>query len=230
MNARVGFFPEGVRKTISKAGHCAVALAAVAVAALALGGCQAIFTWSPVTALARSPASMSPEQQVAYGRDALASGDTAAMQAAYDQLKGQTGSADAQYLAGQLGVELSGFPQLFLDAINGAVTLDPGAAIDIPQFIADNGLTPELLIDAAAELQAAQALGADLGPMDYVMGAMGLALQAAQATTPAYDINAVDLAPAITFLAPVVDEVATLPADDPLRQFIDSYDSYLQGI
>ncbi len=212
-----------MRRTFSLAG----ALVAAAAAMLVLAGCQDMFTWSPVKLLARGPDALSAEQQVSYGKDALASGDAAAMTAAYEQLKDQD-TADGQYVAAQLGIELSGVPDLFMGLIDGTVALDP--AFDIGTFITDNNLSPDFLIEAAAELEAAQGLGADLGAMDYVMGAMGLALGAAG---PTYDLAALtpeSLQPALDFLAPAVDEVSTLPADDPLRMLIEGYSDYLGSV
>jgi hypothetical protein len=198
----------------------------LALAALALAGCQDMFTWSPVSALARTPDSLSPEQQVSFGRDALASGDEADMQAAYDALKDRTDDPEAQYVAAQLGIELSGIPDLFMSIVEDPASMTT-ALDDIDGFIAANGLSPELLIEAAAELQNAQALGTDLGPMDYVMGAMGLALEAAG---PPYDLTGgADFTEALDFLAPAVTEVGSLPDGDPLKELIEGCSSYLES-
>jgi hypothetical protein len=39
-----------------------------------LGGCEQIFTYSPFAFLQRPPSALTPEQQIEYGKDALASG------------------------------------------------------------------------------------------------------------------------------------------------------------
>jgi hypothetical protein len=81
-----------------------------------LGGCQALFTYTPLKGLQRDPASLSAEQKLVYAQDALASGDKSAMQAAYNAIKADTGN-DASHLAAELGIELSGVPGLIDSAV-----------------------------------------------------------------------------------------------------------------
>ena len=136
-----------------------------------LGGCQALFTFSPLSGLKRDPADMSPEQRLAYAHDALASGDHDAMLAAYNAILGDT-SADAQYTSAQLGIELSGVTQVLLDCAN-----DPSIITaqlnTIDAFITAHNLDPNYMVAAAAQLAAAAAVGAVLSTMDYAMGSMG---------------------------------------------------------
>ncbi len=81
--------------------HTLLVLLAAALAALV--GCQAMFTYSPLKGLQRPPSSMTPAQRLTYAQDALASGDTAAMTAAYQAIMNDP-SADAQYTVAQLGI------------------------------------------------------------------------------------------------------------------------------
>ena len=72
-------------------------LALLCAAVLVFGGCQAIFTYSPLTGLQTPPSSMTPAQRLTYAQDALASGDQSAMLKAYDAIKNDTG-AQSQYI------------------------------------------------------------------------------------------------------------------------------------
>jgi hypothetical protein len=196
-----------------------VVLAAVAVL-LVLGGCQQIFTYAPLKGLQRNPASLSPEQRLNYAEQALASGDKAAMLAAYDAIKNDTGN-DAQYLTAQLGIELSGVPTLLSGFIDGTVAMDPTSIPDF--FAAHPELTPSYIIDAANRLKALDSSGFPLSTNDRVLGCLGLALEATQNTVPPYDltkITSADLAPALALLDPLV-------ATDP---FASELSSYLAGL
>ena len=78
---------------------------------IVLIGCQAVFTFSPVSFLQRDPSKLSLDQKKTYAEDALASGDSDAMLAAYNAIKDDaTGSTDGELnlLAAKLAMELSG--------------------------------------------------------------------------------------------------------------------------
>jgi hypothetical protein len=79
-----------------------------------LAGCQAVFTYSPLSFLQRDPANLPPEQQVSWAEQALASGDPQAMAQAYELVKDDP---DQAYLAASLAAELSGVTQALADAI-----------------------------------------------------------------------------------------------------------------
>ena len=139
-----------------------------------IGGCQAIFTFSPLSGLQRDPSTLSPEQRLTYAQDALASGDPAAMKKAYDAIKNDT-RGTAQYTTAQLGIELSGVPTVLRQIASDPSTVTTQLnAID--QFIADNHLDPTYMAAAAVQLQNAAAAGVTLAPMDYAMGSMGILL------------------------------------------------------
>lgn len=80
---------------------------AVILAALVTTSCEMVFTTSPLAFLQRDPARLSPEQQLTFGRDALASGDRDQMAEAFELLK-ESDDPDIQLLAGQLGIAASG--------------------------------------------------------------------------------------------------------------------------
>jgi len=206
--------------------------AAAAAALVLLAGCQAMFTYSPLSGLQRPPSSLTPAQRLTYAQDALASGNTSDMKAAYDAIKNDTSSA-AQYTTAQLGIQLSGVPQVLIQ-----IATDPSTVTSqlntVDQFITDHNLQPSYIIAAAGQLSAAAAAGAALTTMDYAMGAMGLLLAAALADstalgTPSYDIIAGNSGKgaATTFLAPAVANVASLPSSDQLNQFITQLNSFI---
>jgi hypothetical protein len=200
-----------------------------------VSGCEQMFTYCPFTAFQTPASDLTPEQQIRYGEDALASGDEAAMKDAYAALTGDTTSADAQYTAAELGIELSGVPDLLMGIIDQTVTM-PADAADLMSFIDDNNLSPDYLISAADNLLTAQDLGADLQPMDYVMGALGLALGAAEQTDGTFDFGSLTLSTeAAAFIQDGITEElaalsATLPSTDPTLTMLIDFQGYVEGI
>jgi hypothetical protein len=99
------------------------------------------------------------------------------MKDAYDVLTQNTDSGEAQYVAAELAVELSGMSGFLLDVASGEAELPTaGDSADLDAYIADAGIDPDYLIAAAHNLQNAQALGEELQPIDYLMGGLGLVL------------------------------------------------------
>lgn len=100
-----------MKRTSSLLSICSV----VALAALVVS-CQQIFTYSPlknIPGLVPSPKDMTPAQQVSYGEQALASGDSTAMKTAFDALQQTLAntanpSPQTQVLAAQLAFGGSG--------------------------------------------------------------------------------------------------------------------------
>jgi hypothetical protein len=205
-------------------------LALLSAAVLVFGGCQAIFTYSPLTGLQTPPSSMPPAQRLTYAQDALASGDPAAMKTAYDAIKNDT-SADAQYTTAQLGIELSGVPTLLVKVAGDPSTMS-AQLNTISTFIADHNLDPSYMVAAAAQLALASAMGVQLTNMDRAMGAMGILLGGAGG--PAWDTTTLHGAPAqaaaLAFLAPAVAAVASLPAGDSMKNFITQLNTYIGSI
>jgi len=212
----------------------AACMASVITVAVALLGCEQVFTYSPVAFLQRPPSALSAAQQLEYAQDALASGDKAAMTAAYDILKTQTTNTESQYVAAQLGVELSGVSELFMGVVDGSVTLTVGQSSDITGFLADHPeLEPEYLIQAAAYMQNAEGRTEGLTTLDYVIGSLGMALGAAEQPDGTFDFSAADatmLADAQSFAQVALTNTAGLDTTDPLYQFVDGYVAYLNGL
>jgi hypothetical protein len=199
----------------------------------ALGGCQAMFTYSPLIGLQRPPSSMTPAQRITYAQDALASGDTAAMTAAYQAIMNDP-SADAQYTVAQLGIELSGVPDLLVKIAGDPSTVTTQLN-SINTFITDNHLDPNFMVAAAGQLIAAAAAGATLTTMDRAMGAMGLMLGGAKVLNGNWDFTGLGTSgspaqvAAVAFLAPAVADVASLPSGDPMKDFITHLNTYISN-
>jgi hypothetical protein len=193
-----------------------------------LVGCQAIFTFSPLSGLKRDPSTMSPEQRLTYAQDALASGDPAAMQKAYDAIKNDTGGP-AQYTTAQLGIELSGVPTVFRDLANnpGNVSAQLGT---LNAYIAAHNLDPALMVAAAGQLVNAAAAGVTLTTMDYIMGSMGMMLGYAYAATTTWNVSPATVSHANAVIAKTfldLANVGSLASNDPLLTLFQNYDTYL---
>jgi hypothetical protein len=198
-----------------------------------LSGCQAIFTFSPLSGLKRDPANMPPAQRLQYAKDALASGDKDAMLAAYNAILNDTG-ADAQYTAAQLGIELSGVTQVLLDCANDPSTITAQLST-IDAFITSHGLNPNYMVAAAYQLIAAQAAGAVLTTMDYAMIAMGIVLENAYLNSTTWNITAINVDAtaqpiAYGYTQTALGMVASLPSGDPLKDFITQLDAFISGL
>jgi hypothetical protein len=202
-----------------------LSLLSIAAAVLLFGGCQAIFTYSPLSGLQQSPADMTPSQRLTYAQDALASGDQAAMKSAYDAIKNDSG-ADAQYTTAQLGIELSGVPTVLREIAADSSTITTQLNT-IASFIASHGLSPAYMVAAYGQLNAAKAAGATLTDMDYAMGTMGLIFSRSPANWDITASSAGTRGAAQTYLAPAVTDVASLPSGDPLRTFIEDLNTYI---
>lgn len=203
----------------------ALSLVTAVAVVLLFGGCQAIFTYSPLSGLQQSPADMTPSQRLTYAQDALASGDQAAMKSAYDAIKNDTG-ADAQYTAAQLGIELSGVPTVLREIASDTSTITTQLNT-IDAFIASHGLSPAYMVAAYTQLTAAKAAGAPLTDMDYAMGTMGLIFSRSPANWDITSSSAGTRGAAQAFLAPAVSDVASLPPGDSLRTFIEDLNNYI---
>lgn len=81
-------------------------LGVAALIAVGFASCESVFTTSPLAFLQRDPSTLSPEQQVSYGEQALASGDPDAMAEAYETLK-ESDDPQTQLLAADLALGAS---------------------------------------------------------------------------------------------------------------------------
>ncbi|HET6451502.1 MAG TPA: hypothetical protein VFI08_09330, partial [Spirochaetia bacterium] len=201
-------------------------VAAGAAAVILLAGCQAIFTYSPLSGLKQNPADMTPAQRLTYAQDALASGDTATMKTAYDAIKNDT-SGDAQYTAAQLGIEISGVPTVLRTIATDTSSVSSQLS-SINDFITANHLDPTYMVAAEPQLAAAAAAGLPLTDTDRAMGAIGLLLQGAMTQNGNWNIVAGNpqKTAASNFLADAVTDVQSLSSSDPQRQFIETLNTY----
>ena len=202
-----------------------LAVAFLVVLMAGLGGCEAIFTYTPLSLLQRPPSSLPLEQRLEYAQNALASGDKTVMAAALLAIQDDP-SPEAQYTAAQLGIEISGVPQLFLDAVNGTVTISSGDPSSIIAFLTDHPeVQPDFLIAAAARFDAADPL--TLQPMDFVYGALGLALNAAKQTDGTYDFGNLDAGKAATAQTFIAEAAANPAIPDSMQTYLSALNSYV---
>jgi len=208
---------------------------------LILLGCQAVFTYSPLSFLQRDPSTLSADAQKTYAEDALASGDAEAIAKAYDAikalLKANPEDPELNLLAAKLGVEVSGVPGLIDQIIQGELDLSgPDALKDVSDFINSSAVDPQAMIDAGTYYQAAES-GGELTSTDYIMGSLGILLGAASdasgsttdlsslETPGSWDTAAQDEAQnAVDFLNTGLEGLA---ADDPARDILTGFSDYL---
>ena len=113
------------------------AAAVLALALLAAVGCEAVFTYSPFSALRRDPDSLSDEQKTAYAAQALESSDLKAINDAYKMVTKMLEKADDDAkkellpLAIELALKDSGATGIVFDALSSAGDTDPDAALDM---------------------------------------------------------------------------------------------------
>ena len=151
--------------------------AVVCVAALALSGCEQLFTSNLLSSLRRDPSTMTSEQKTAYAEQALSSGDPAVMKQAFDALtSGGTSSLTTQQkvYAVELGV--------------GATSIQSTAAQIGAQYSAGQDTTAAInsaagsidpaLVSQTAALLAALPSGAGATASDYALVAVALGLTA----------------------------------------------------
>ena len=206
-----------------------------------LAGCQAVFTYSPLSFLQRDPSALPADAQKTYAEDALASGDAAAIAKAYDAikalLKDNPTDPELNLLAAKLGVEVSGVPGLIDEIIQGNLNLSgPDALKNVSDYINSDNVDPQAIIDAGKYYQAAES-GGELTSTDYIMGSLGILLGAAsEASGSTTDLSSLetpgtwnataqsDAQDAVEFLNTGIDNLA---ADDPARDILTSFSDYL---
>jgi hypothetical protein len=176
---------------------------------LLLAGCEAIFTASLLSFLQRDPSKLSPEQQVTWAEQALASGDPEAMAEAYELVKNDP---DNTLLAARLALELSGVGDVLsamLQDLDTVVALDQaGLQAYLGGFVSGVDAT----YAAAAGTHYTAVLAADpseLFGQDMVLGALALAFAEADAG------GGFAVAPFVATPVFVTDSLAALPPDDP---------------
>ncbi len=141
-------------RPLTRNGRAAV-IGALGFAALALVGCEAIFTFSPVSFLQTPLTNLSPDELGAFGDDALNAGDPAAMQAALDAVVDALAdpditpeeAAELSLVGGSLAIELSGVGDLLGEVLTGELGLADFA--DVEDAINSLDIDLDLLSDGA---------------------------------------------------------------------------------
>ncbi|RKX82443.1 MAG: hypothetical protein DRP57_09875 [Spirochaetes bacterium] len=198
-----------------------------------MSGCQAVFTYSPLSFLQRDPSTLSAAEQRTYAENALASGDADAIAKAYDAikalLKDNPDDPELNLLAAKLGVEVSGIPSLIDQIIQGSLDLSgPDALDDVSDFINSDSVDPQAMIDAGTYYKNAESSG-ELTSTDYIMGSLGILLGAASgedlSDPGSWDTASQNEAQdAVDFLNKGIEN---LPADDPARDILTGFSDYL---
>ena len=209
---------------------------------LFMWGCQAIFTYSPLSLLQRDPSTLSAGAQKTYAEDALASGDSEAIAKAYSSittlLADNPDDPELNLLAAKLGVEVSGVPKLIDQIVQGELDLsDPTALSVVSDFINSSGVDPSVMVQAGEYYKAADANGGELSSTDYIMGSLGILLSAAEdASGSTNDFSSLgtpdtwsstaqsEAQTAVDFLN---EGLAGLPADDPTRSILEGFSGYI---
>jgi len=148
---------------------------------LGISACQQVFTYSVFEdlGLQRDVSTLPPAQQTAYARSALASGDTAAMQDAYEAIEAliaeTTAEADPDLytLGAELAIGASGLMDTLTEAL---ATLAEGG--DISTLFDFEDATIDILDDATGYIEALDNADQDVSTDLYVNGAAALLIVA----------------------------------------------------
>ncbi len=185
-----------------------------------LAGCQAIFTYSPLSFLQRDPANLPLDQKITWAENALASGDPEAMATAYAAIKDESG---VDYLAANLALELSGVPQLLFEVIEGDI--DYSTITDMENFLQQ--LDSSYVSAAGGHYN--DTLANDPGSLtgtDYILGAASLLFQAA-------DLNGGSMGAGIVTTDAAAFAAAglgTMSVDDPAYEYMDQLNTFIAGL
>jgi hypothetical protein len=139
-------------------------------------GCEGFFTFNLFSGLQRDPASLSPEQQVSYAEEALASGNSEAMQAAYPLIAAQAAAnpddPELQLLAADLAIGTSGVNDMIAD-----FDPDTATAADLNEVLADVDVAT--LGQVEGYVQTAEAAGGTPSDSQYANAAAAIVVQEA---------------------------------------------------
>ncbi|MEW5814738.1 MAG: hypothetical protein AB1798_04980 [Spirochaetota bacterium] len=142
---------------------------------LVFASCQAVFTFSPFSALRRDPSKLPPEQKEAYARDALLSGDPATMTEAYnlvnDLLANDPANPGLNLLAVDLAIGASGLGNL-------VTAFNPQAGISSLNDILTM-VDTSMLANVGDRIETAAAGGAEISSSQYVNAAAAIVITTA---------------------------------------------------
>lgn len=158
-------------------------LATLLLAGAVLVGCEALFTSNLFENFARDPDNMSEEQLVAYGNEAIASGDVERMEDAFNALRDKTAGSELDADTRDTLVELG----LGATDVVGFIgqNLDDPESIDLSEFSGDKGRISRETADIMNDAEDG-AFSADR----YAYAAAGVALAAGADADG--DINNID--------------------------------------
>ncbi len=210
---------------------------------LVLFSCEAVFTYSPVSFLQRDPANMSTAQKVSYAEEALSSGDKTAMAKAYNSIKDLASkdpkNVEINMLAARLAVELSGVPDVINEIVQGNLDLSGSDAGErIADFLDQSGVDPSLMVEASGYYLNAESNGGDLSSSDYIMGAMGILLDAANDISSDYSSISDPDAWSSNSSAQTKAKEATdfldkglegLSSDDPAKDVLEQFSNFISS-
>lgn len=178
-------------------------------------GCQAVFTFAPFGFAADDPAKMPKAQLVTYGWDVIASGDRAKMTAAFNaiipQLTAYPTDKDLWYVQANLALALSNAGRIFTHQSE-IIT------IPIDPLLLQNyklGIDQQYLQMAGGCYLMAFTNGAQLTPVDFIFGGIGLLIDA---TTDLNDIETFTPTPAGP--PPPYDPVLSWPNSNPAARLL----------
>ena len=191
---------------------------------LILTGCEAVFTYSPLSFLQRDHADLSDEQQIVWAEEALASGDTEAMKEGYDAIKElavDSSDAEETYLAANLAMELSGAPELLNDIMEG--TLDLSSESELDEFF--ETIQEEYVEDAAGFFQSTYDNDPTLlSGTDYMLGAACILFEAAaDSNGDVSNLDPTDVDPALSFLQNGMTQIGE---DDPAYSLLEMMEGF----
>ncbi|MEE8442082.1 MAG: hypothetical protein V3S41_10185 [Spirochaetia bacterium] len=206
----------------------------IVMAAVVLSSCERVFTSSPFEFLQRDPASYDEAQKVTFAEDALASGDEAAMAAAFDLLIDST-DPETQLIAVELALGAAGVGSALTTVVAGLVAegADPETVItdaldaftdaDLALLVSAAGLLDQAddSITPTAEQYAFVAIGLIAAAADDAGGLGNLDPPPADSDAEAYVAQAAD------FLA---EAVALLAAEGGSTDILDGFTDLIPAI
>lgn len=142
---------------------------------LVLSACQAVFTYSPFSFLQRDLASLPPEQQVTRAQDALSTGDTDSIAAAYiaitDILEAtDTPDPELSLLAADLAFAASGMTDVFTQVLQDPESLAGATSEDFTDTL--ESLDIELIAEGATHVKTAMEADAEVSSTQYVIAGL----------------------------------------------------------
>ena len=212
----------GIMKHASRA----ITLCTVLLVGLTLSSCEKVFTTSPFSGMTRDPSDMSVDQQIAYGENALASGDQKSMQDAYDalakSLEDGKGDGDAHSLAADLAMGASGVNDVLPDLTEAATS----GSLDNTDEMADtlndslDKIDADYVDEAQKQVDAAEQNGGEVTEDQYLTVAAGMVLAAGKEKEGIENVGKDDADEVKQFVDKAVENTGA--TDGPLKDMQDA--------